>query len=91
MANEKNAQGIFQNVKPHTVMGYASGKSKEGRDYLRLDLFIPHNPKYAVGYGSRAVFLPDGEHHKATPDIIGKVAHCHTDMFGARSDFSFLD
>ena len=82
---------------PGLVIGYQKGKSKEkGNPYVRLEVIRAQNPNWGgEGYGVGSVFLPAEEHHKATPDIIGKVVSCESksDLFGRteRYNFQFID
>ena len=87
-----NSGSILETIPEFTVLGYSPGKTKDGRPYVRLDLFVRNNPRFGgEGFNARAVFLPDNEHHKAAPWIVGTVCHCDTDMFGNRSNFVFVD
>ena len=85
-----NSGDILESIPEFTVLGYSSGKTKDGRLYVRLALFVRQNPRFGVGYGTRDVFLPDNEQNKAAPWIVGTVCHCETDMFGNRSNFIFV-
>ena len=88
---EKTMSNPFEEIREFTVMGYGIGKTKNDRAWVRLDLFVKQNERFGAGYGSRAVFLPDDEQHKVEPKIVGKLCCCETDMFGKRTNFTFVD
>lgn len=92
---ENTASGLqlLGQINPFTVVGYFSAVGKKtNKPFTAIRVLTPYKTSAnGEGYDVELVFLPEDERGKATPDIIGKVAHCDSDILGGKSNFKFLD